>query len=380
MLFFKKNTFSASLLSLCFMLCLYSCNKHFSKIKKGALTVDILKSGFINPPNSARPNVYWYFMDGNRTAQSMTKDLESMKKAGIGNLIFLEVNVGIPRGKVDLLSEEWQELFKHAVREAERLGIKITLGVGPGWTGSGGPWVPAAQSMQHLVFSTTMVTGNGNQQVIKLAIPLPKPPYFGEGGFTPELKKQWNDFYKDVAVLAYPTPSTNKKIEDIDEKALFYRAPYSSVVGVKQFLPALTNYELVPSSSVIASKQIIDLTSKLHPDGTLDWQAPAGQWTVMRFGSRNNGAVTRPAPMPGLGFECDKFDTVALDAHLNEYIGKLLRKIGKLNSDSSGGLKNLHMDSREMVRKTGPHNSASSLSKEEGMIRCPTIRYTPATL
>jgi len=71
------------------MLCLYSCNKHFSKIKKGALTVDILKSGFINPPNSARPGVYWYFMDGNRTAQSMTKDLESMKKAGIGNLIFL---------------------------------------------------------------------------------------------------------------------------------------------------------------------------------------------------------------------------------------------------------------------------------------------------
>ena len=120
MLLFKKNTFSAGLLSLCFVLGLYSCNKHFSKINIAAgFTNDPLKSGFVNPPDSARPGVYWYFMDGNRTAESMTKDIESMKKAGIGNLIFLEVNVGIPRGKVDLLSEEWQGLFKHAVREAE---------------------------------------------------------------------------------------------------------------------------------------------------------------------------------------------------------------------------------------------------------------------
>ena len=348
MLLFKKNTFSAGLLSLCFVLGLYSCNKHFSKKNIAAgFTNDPLKSGFVTPPDSARPGVYWYFMDGNRTAESMTKDLESMKKAGIGNLIFLEVNVGIPRGKVDLLSEEWQGLFKHAVREAERLGIEITLGVGPGWTGSGGPWVPAAQSMQHLVSSSTMVSGNSGQ-VIKLALPLPKASYFGEGGFTPELKKQWDDFYQDVAVLAFPTPSTNKKIEDIDEKALYYRAPYSSVAGVKQFLPSLTNYELLPSTTIIASKQIIDLTNKLKPDGTLDWKVPAGQWTIMRFGSRNNGAVTRPAPMPGLGFECDKFDSVALNAHLDEYIGKLLRKTGKLNSDSSGGLKKLHMDSWEM--------------------------------
>src|SRR5471030_2451702 len=65
-----------------------------------------LKKGFLNPPASAKPGVYWYFMDGNMTAASITKDLEAMKKAGIGNLIFLEVNVGIPRGKVDFLSDE----------------------------------------------------------------------------------------------------------------------------------------------------------------------------------------------------------------------------------------------------------------------------------
>src|SRR5882757_7604325 len=120
--------------------------------------IDNLRSGFLQPPAAARPGVYWYFMDGNRNKAAMTADLESMKRVGIGNLIFLEVNVGVPRGPVDFLSDEWKDLFKHAVREGERLGIEITLGTGPGWSGSGGPWVKPAQSMQHLVSSKVRVT------------------------------------------------------------------------------------------------------------------------------------------------------------------------------------------------------------------------------
>ncbi len=89
----------------------------------------------------------------------MTADLESMKQAGIGTVLFLEVNVGVPRGKVDFFSEEWKELFVHAVHECERLGIEMTLGIGPGWRGSGGPWVKPSQSMQHLVSSSIEVDG-----------------------------------------------------------------------------------------------------------------------------------------------------------------------------------------------------------------------------
>jgi len=316
-------------------------------VQQSAAQTAELKKGFLNPPASAKPGVYWYFMDGNMTAESMTKDLEAMKKAGIGNLIFLEVNVGIPRGKVDFLSDEWQKLFAHAVKEAERLGIEITLGIGPGWTGSGGPWVPAKQSMQHLVSSTVNITGGSNQK-IKLPVPPPMKPYFGEGSFTPELKKRWEDFYEDVAVLAYPTPSINKKIDDIDEKALFYRAPYSSVKGVKQFLPSVAVYDKVPQEAIISKNKIINLTGKIKRDGTLDWTPPPGDWTIVRFGTRNNGAVTRPAPIPGVGFESDKFDTVAIYAHLDNYVGKLIRKIGKPKLSNAGGLKRLHMDSWEM--------------------------------
>ena len=323
----------------------HSCGNRFSSLEKG----------FIYPPDSVRPGVYWYFMDGNLSKEAMTKDLEAMKKAGIGNVVHLEVNVGVPRGPVDFLSDEWQDMFGHAVAECKRLGINITLGVGPGWTGSGGPWVEAGQSMQHLVVSSVEVSGVG-QKIITLPKPVPKQPFFGEGSFTPEVKTQWADFYEDVAVLAFPAGTTmigvdfepgNEyfQITGIEEKALYYRKPYSSVPHVKQYL---TFSETCPDEQVVDKDKIINLTASLQPDGTLTWDVPAGRWTVMRFGSRNNGAVTRPAPLPGVGLEADKFDTTALNAHLDKFIGKLFRHIGFKKAFPQGGLKMLHMDSWEM--------------------------------
>lgn len=308
-------------------------------------STDSLKSGFINPPDSARPGVYWYFMDGNTSREAMTADLESMKVAGIGYVLFLEVNVGVPRGKVDFLSDEWQDLYAHAVRESERLGIQIILGSGPGWAGSGGPWVKPEQSMMHLVTSSTEVKGPSAFNAI-LPKPEPKKPFFGEGSVPGNLKQIRDGWYEDVAVLAYPTPKTGTIIADIDEKALYYRAPYSSQPGVKQFLPSPASYTEIPGSAIDQSK-IIDLTKMVQPDGTLQWNVPSGNWTILRFGKRNNGAVTRPAPKPGLGFEVDKFDTVAFDAHFDAYIGKLLRKVDPRKS-ATGGWKTLHIDSWEM--------------------------------
>ena len=94
--------------------------------------LSVLKEEFKSPPATSAPGVYWYFMDGNLSREEMTKDLESMKMVGISNLIFLEVGIGVPRGPVDFMSEEWQDLYVHAVREAERLGIKIALAHGYG--------------------------------------------------------------------------------------------------------------------------------------------------------------------------------------------------------------------------------------------------------
>ena len=328
-------------------------------------SLNTLKSGFLNPPDSARPGVYWYFMDGNMSKEAMTADLESMKSAGIGNVLFLEVNIGVPRGKVNLLSEQWQDMFAHAVKEAERLGITISLGVGPGWSGSGGPWVSGHESMQHLVSSVIKVSGNSPKPLI-LPKPVPKAPYFGEGAFTPELKKRWNDFYEDVAVLAFPTPSEEYKISDIDEKALYYRAPYTSVPGTKQFLPSIANYSEPSEKAVVKQNGLIDITQYLKPDGSLDWKVPKGNWTIMRLGSRNNGAVTRPAPMPGVGFEADKFDTTAINAHMANFTGKLFKKTGIPDKNKQGGLKWLHMDSWEMGAQNWSPKFREEFKKRRG--------------
>jgi hypothetical protein len=325
---------------------------------------DPIKQGFLNPPDSARPGVYWYFMDGNTTKEAMTGDLESMKATGIGYVVFLEVNVGVPRGKIDFLSDEWQDLYVHAVRESERLGIQIVLGSGPGWAGSGGPWVKPEQSMMHLVSSSTEVQGPTNYNA-QLPKPEPKKPFFGAGSLTPELKQIRDGWYEDVVVLAYPTPKAVQTITDTDEKALYYRAPYTSQKGVKQYLPTQSNYDEVPGSAIDQSK-IIDLTKSLKPDGTLQWQVPAGKWTVLRFGKRNNGAVTRPAPKPGLGFEVDKFDTVSFDSHYDTYIGKLLKKVGPRKSTTGGGWTMIHIDSWEMGSQNWTGDFREQFMKRRG--------------
>ncbi|HTL73200.1 MAG TPA: glycosyl hydrolase [bacterium] len=330
-----------------------------------------LAAGFRTPPPEARPWVYWYFMDGNMTREGMTADLEAMKQAGLGGAIFLEVNLGIPRGPVEFMSQPWQGLMKHAASEADRLGLQLALGSGPGWAGTGGPWVQPEQAMQHLVASETNVSGPEHFEA-SLPQPKPRPPFFGMGTLTPELKQQWQKFYRDVAVLAYPTPAGNYRIPDVDEKALFYRAPYSSQAGVK---PRLTPDETVlPTDECIPAGKVIELTGKLSAAGRLTWDVPAGNWTLVRLGRTLTGQTTRPAPQPGLGFESDKFSQAALDAHFANFTGKLLKTSGEPKGNGKG-IVGLHFDSWEMSSQNWSENFRADFKQRRGYDPLP---YLPA--
>jgi hypothetical protein len=356
------------LITVCFSLLLAGCNKS---------GLPDLEEGFTNPPGAARTGVYWYFMDGNLSAKGITKDLEAMKRAGVGHVLFLEVNVGVPRGQVDFLSEAWQDLFGHAARECERLGIRMALGVGPGWNGSGGPWVEADQSMQHLVYSSVEVAGGEGNQLLVLPKPAPKPPFFGEDAFPPELKKRWEGFYEDVALLAFPAGATQidalpvsgteyLEIPEIDERALYYRKPYSSVEGVPQYIPLLESFAAKAGDRAVDESQIIDLTGMMEADGKLVWEVPEGKWVIMRFGARNNGAITRPAPVPGLGFETDKLDTNAMQAHLDNFTEKLFKHIGFRKANPKGGIQSLHIDSWEMGAQNWTRHLREEFTRRRG--------------
>ncbi|MDR3690640.1 MAG: glycosyl hydrolase [Fimbriimonas sp.] len=304
--------------------------------------VDTLRQTFVAPPASARPWVYWYFMDGNMTREGIKNDLIAMRKAGIGGAIFLTVDIGIPRGPVVYMSSEWQSMVRYAIGEAAKNGIEIAIGTGPGWCGTGGPWIKPEQAMQDLVCSKLPLTG---PRTFHEALPKPQPrtPFFGMGSMTPDLEKQWRAFYRDEVVLAVPDRPGMRPLDGLDEKSFVYRAPYSSQPGVKPFLFPEPKDKATPPA--IASKDVIDLTSKVGPDGTLNWHVPAGKWTVLRFGRALTGQTTRPAPAAGLGFETDKFETAGIDYHIAAFLDPIVKQTARTTGK---GLTFLHFDSWEM--------------------------------
>ena len=201
---------------------------------------------------AARPWVYWMISDGNLSREGITADLEAMQDAGIGGVIIMEVDVGIPRGPVAFMSPQWCELFRHAVEEAERLGLQITLNAGPGWTGSGGPWVPAEQSMQHLVASE--VAASPGPQHLETALPRPAPrePYFGAQGLPAEMLRDREDFLCRCRRAGRAADGCRRSgFRTSCEKALYVRDPYTSMPGVRPYIAPRDSNVSVPAAAVV---------------------------------------------------------------------------------------------------------------------------------
>ena len=154
-----------------------------------AAPTDPMESGFLNPPDSARPQAWWHWMNGNITKEGITADLEAMKGIGLGGATIVNVDCGIPRGPVTFMSPEWREDFKFAVQEANRLGLELCVENCAGWSSSGGPWNTPEHAMQHVTTSELRVAGPANFDAA-----LPQPP--AKLGF-----------YRDIAVLAFKAPS-----------------------------------------------------------------------------------------------------------------------------------------------------------------------------
>ena len=159
----------------------------FMAFHAGATKVDLVK-GFVQPPAEAKPMTFWFWMNGNISREGITKDLEEMKKVGLRGASIMEIGCGMPAGPVQIGTPQWREMMGHAIREADRLGLKITIHNGPGWCGSSGPWVKPEQSMQRVSWSEARVHG---PQQFKGTL---AQPYTRAG------------FYRDFAVFAFPAP------------------------------------------------------------------------------------------------------------------------------------------------------------------------------
>ena len=143
-----------------------------------------IKADFKTPIPENNLWCYWYWIDDDISEEGITKDLEAMKKAGIGGALIGNINNAGKDGKVPLFSDKWWACMVHAVTEGKRIGVDIGIFNCPGWSQSGGPWVTADKSMRYLNYSETKVKGAGLRS-IKMEQP----------------KKE----FQDVRLLAFPS-------------------------------------------------------------------------------------------------------------------------------------------------------------------------------
>ncbi|HET7896450.1 MAG TPA: glycosyl hydrolase, partial [Flavisolibacter sp.] len=92
------------------------------------------------------------------------------------------------------------------------------------------------------------------------------------------------------------------------------------------------------SPSAINSRQVLDLTDHVNSDGFLQWAAPPGKWTIMRFGLTPTGAINKAAPENGSGLECDKFSKAAVDYHFQKTMEKLSPVLRQISLSGKVGL------------------------------------------
>jgi hypothetical protein len=192
-----------------------------------ATEADPLASGFANPPDSAKPRVWWHWMNGNITKEGIQLDLEWMKRIGIGGFQNFDAALNTPKlveNRLVYMTPEWKDAFLYATKLADQLGLEEAIAGSPGWSESGGPWVKPSQAMKKFVWSETQVQGGKPFSGV-----LPKPPAIAGpiqnipivdflalfSGQTPVVPPE---YYKDSSVIAFRLPESDIPMAELQPK------------------------------------------------------------------------------------------------------------------------------------------------------------------
>ena len=184
---------------------------------------DGLMQGFENPPSSAQPRVWWHWMNGNITKEGIKLDLEWMHRSGIAGFQNFDAALSTPQvveKRLAYMTPEWKDAFKYATTLADSLGMEEAIAGSPGWSETGGPWVPPSEGMKKYVWSETNVEG-GKLFTGKLAHPPANTGAFqnigirdamGSGAEAPP------QFYADSAVIAFRKPKDDVPLASLHPK------------------------------------------------------------------------------------------------------------------------------------------------------------------
>ncbi|WP_033410992.1 glycosyl hydrolase [Segetibacter koreensis] len=189
---------------------------------KQRATDDNLYAGFVAPPNSAKPRVWWHWMQGNITKDGIRKDLMWMDRAGIGGFQNFDANLATPQvveKRLVYMTPEWKDAYRFMTKLTDSLHMEMGIAGSPGWSESGGSWVKPEDGMKKIVWTETRVKGGASN--INVPKPsgitgpfqnIPKQPEFGMSSSTEAVPA----YYKDVAVIAYKMPEADKSLSELN--------------------------------------------------------------------------------------------------------------------------------------------------------------------
>jgi len=281
---------------------------------------DPLVQGFERPPQAARLRCYWWWLNGHTTAKTITHDLEEMAQKGYGGALLVDANGANQTGNDDVAagpefgSPAWTALYVHALKEADRLGLEITLNITSGWN-LGGPDVKPEQASKLLTWSqTTMPTNDASP--LRLTMP---PIKLG--------------FYRQIAVLAYPLHygaampgdrgSQRSALPDLSHKNASKEMGFS-MPDATALLTDATPGKKDADSDVT---EVVDITEHVDADGTVHWKAPAtsnSAWEILRIGYTASDARVSTSSGAWQGLAIDYLDPSAFDLYWTTTVQPLL--------------------------------------------------------
>ncbi len=293
----------------------------------------------------SKPWTRWWWQGSAVDRRSLTAELDALAAAAIGGVEVTPI-YGV-RGAEDrfiqYLSPQWMAMLDHTLQEATRLKMGVDMATGTGWP-FGGPWVDDDIAPRSIAHKTWTLAGGER---------LAEPVKLRQAPLVRAIGNQIHIVNEGVAGdpprgTAPAAPTIKPGVRPIQITDLV------EPLAANQNLQALALEQVryprdLPLSVLMAysdTRDAVDLTSRVQPDGTLAWTAPQGRWTLYALFAAWHGKLVERAAPGGEGLVIDHFSSDAIKKYLLPFERALA-------GHRLGGLRAFFNDSYEVDDATG---------------------------